>query len=164
MPGVLDRADSAAADRAIRCQLGHTHWGAICAAGLFVTCGRAVLLGTRSRLVTYSDLWGIPGGARQRGETARQTALRETTEEVGGLAATDVELRDDESIDDHGNWTYTTVFARVRARRPPMVWPLDAETARFRWFDLDDLPSPRQLHPGLRRLFEADDAAPQDRL
>ena len=59
------------------CAHGHAHWGRRGAAGLLVADGGRVLLQLRARWAHPGGTWSIPGGARERGETALQAALRE---------------------------------------------------------------------------------------
>ena len=88
--------------------------------------------------------WSIPGGARDSGETAEETALREAREETG-LARRDVEVVCD-YVDDHGGWSYTTMLARpLRA----IVWRQNYESADLRWVPFTEVPS-LPLHSGLR--------------
>lgn len=129
------------------CEQGHLHWGPRGAAGLLVARGGAVLLQLRARWSHQGGTWSVPGGARERGETAEQAALREAHEELG---------LDGEALRLEGSWTatcggwaYETVLARplgelaVRDR---------AESDGHRWVDADevtDLP----LHPSFRRAW-----------
>ncbi|SDO87718.1 ADP-ribose pyrophosphatase YjhB, NUDIX family [Nakamurella panacisegetis] len=91
------------------CALGHRHWGRFGAAGLLIVRGSDVLLQLRSTHVHNGGTWSIPGGARDRAESAAQAALRESAEEIG-LRASDVRPGA-EFVDDHGGWSYTTVIA-----------------------------------------------------
>jgi 8-oxo-dGTP pyrophosphatase MutT (NUDIX family) len=71
------------------CDAGHRHWGRFGAAGLLLRHaghrGHAdcVLLAHRVWWSHHGGTWGIPGGARDSGETARDAALREAVEETG---------------------------------------------------------------------------------
>src|SRR3954465_11452407 len=52
-----------------RCDRGHVHWGRYGAAGLLVVApGPQVLLQHRAPWSHGGDTWGVPGGARRRGE------------------------------------------------------------------------------------------------
>lgn len=134
----------------IHCALGHRHWGVYGAAGLLVRHrdpgGGAdwVLLQHRAGWSHHGGTWGVPGGARNLGETARDAALREAGEE------TDLDLErlpvDDECfVDDHGGWTYTTVV--LRAPDAPPVAVRGAESTELRWVRTDRLHE-LELHPG----------------
>jgi 8-oxo-dGTP pyrophosphatase MutT (NUDIX family) len=52
-------------------------------AGLLLTSDGHVLLLRRSRHMNNAGLWGLPGGQRDAGERAWQTAWREACEEMG---------------------------------------------------------------------------------
>ncbi|MEQ3550735.1 NUDIX domain-containing protein [Pseudonocardia nematodicida] len=135
----------------VHCALGHRHWGLFGAAGLLVRhCDGAdpagvdrVLLQHRAGWSHHGGTWGIPGGARDRGETARVAALREATEEsdldTGALRVVD------EFVDDHGGWAYTTVVARAARSGPVAV--RGAESTELRWVRTD-LFDELDLHPG----------------
>src|ERR1700709_1535176 len=98
----------------VRCDAGHRHWGRFGAAGLLlrhrpVGAGPLMLFPHRALWSHHGGTWGLPGGARDRHETAVQTALRETSEETTlEVAALHVVT---EFVDDHGGWSYTTVLA-----------------------------------------------------
>jgi 8-oxo-dGTP diphosphatase len=71
----------------VRCGNGQVPGGRFGAAGLLLRAPDAhrrplVLMQRRSPWTQYGDLWGMPGGARQSGETPVQTALREAAEEA----------------------------------------------------------------------------------
>ncbi len=96
------------------CAESHRHWGRYGAAGLLLRhtepSGKvSVLLQHRAVWSHHGDTWGLPGGARDSGETAEQAALREAYEE-SGLDREQVEITGS-WIDDHGGWSYTTVLA-----------------------------------------------------
>ena len=126
-----------------RCERGHVHWGRYGAAGLLVVApGPQVLLQHRAPWSHGGDTWGVPGGARRRGETAIEAALRETVEETA-LDVTRVRVggRHD---DDHGGWSYVTVLAEVDAPLP--VEP-ERESVDVRWVAVGDVGELR-LHDG----------------
>lgn len=126
------------------CALGHRHWGLHGAAGLLVRApGPLVLLQHRAQWSHHGGTWGIPGGARGPGETARQAALREAEEETG-LEAGDLVV-EREVVDDHGGWAYTTVLARAPAVLA--VAPRDGESIALEWVPLREV-AVRLLHPG----------------
>lgn len=135
----------------VRCTQGHEHWGLFGAAGLLVrfrtdgdpTGVDRILLQHRASWSHHGGTWGIPGGARDRGESARATALREAAEE--STLDTDGVVPLDEYRDDHGGWTYTTVV--VRAFRAPPVAVRGAESTELRWVRTDRLEE-LELHPG----------------
>lgn len=126
-----------------QCALGHRHWGRHGAAGLLVVApGPHVLLQHRAPWSHGGDTWGVPGGARQRSETAVQAALRETVEETA-LDVSRVRVHG-EHVDDHGGWSYVTVLAEIDARLP--VVP-ERESVDLRWVPVDEVTDLR-LHSG----------------
>lgn len=132
----------------VRCAAGHRHWGRFGAAGLLLRHRPAlaeplILLQHRALWSHHGGTWGLPGGARNRGETAVETALRETSEETTvDVAALHV---NSELVDEHGGWSYTTVVAeaddlfRVATR--------GAEGLSMRWVPEDEV-TRLPLHPG----------------
>lgn len=132
----------------VRCAGGHRHWGRFGAAGLLLrhrplVDGPLILLQHRALWSHHGGTWGLPGGARNREESAVAAALRETSEETT-VDLTEVEvLRAFE--DDHGGWSYTTVVAelpeltRVRTR--------GTEGLSMRWVAEDEV-TRLPLHPG----------------
>jgi len=115
-------------------------------AGILITTeGGAVFLARRSRHVNDPGVWSIPGGRIEPGETAMQAAVREFTEEMGGLIPS-VPIRECRQ------GSYTTFVATadpyfIRHWRPRLNW----ENDKAGWFYLDQLPSP--LHPGVAELL-----------
>jgi 8-oxo-dGTP pyrophosphatase MutT (NUDIX family) len=127
----------------VQCALGHYHWGLHGAAGLLVVADGAVLLQHRAPWGHEGDTWGVPGGARDSGESAVQAALREAAEETGLDPALVTVAR--EVVDDHGGWSYTTVVGTVPAQVP--VHPLDGESVALAWVPLQQV-ADLLLHPG----------------
>jgi 8-oxo-dGTP diphosphatase len=121
--------DSGSGDGWTRCAAGHRHWGLFGAAGLLVLDRDRVILQHRAPWTHNGDTWAIPGGARDRDETAVQAALREAAEEAG-ITADDV-LPVALYCDDHGGWSYTTVLAA--ARREIVPRSANAESVSVRW-------------------------------
>ena len=106
----------------VRCSAGHRHWGRHGAAGLLLRDrddGRdRVVLQHRAWWSHQGGTWGVPGGARDSGETAIVAALRETGEEAGiePAAVRPIGLL----LDDHGGWSYSTVVGEpTRAGATP---------------------------------------------
>ncbi len=83
----------------------------------------------------HGGTWGIPGGARDDGESAVDGALRESNEEAG-IAPEDVEV-EATFVDDHAGWTYTTVLATARRTLDPH--PVSTESDAVRWVRLNEL-------------------------
>jgi 8-oxo-dGTP pyrophosphatase MutT (NUDIX family) len=121
-------------------------WGTYGAAGLLLAHPDAgVLLQHRAVWSHHGGTWGVPGGARQQGESAEAAAVREADEEAGVPPELVTVLG--ESVFDVGYWSYTTVLALATEFFEPVVG--DAESIATEWVpfaDVDGLP----LHPGLR--------------
>lgn len=132
---------------------GVHYWGIYGAAGLLLRAPLpdgtpAVLLQHRAIWSHQGGTWGLPGGARDRDESAEQTAAREAHEEAGLLAeqfAVRAERVTREVLRKDGSaWTYTTVIADAGERLDTVP---NRESAELRWVREDevaDLP----LHPG----------------
>ncbi len=126
------------------CTLGHAHWGPRGAAGLLLAHEGRVLLQLRARWAHQGGTWSIPGGARERGETMVEAALREAGEELG-LDPTAIETHGS-YVAECGGWLYETVFASPVER---LHVTDHAESAGHRWVtpdEVDDL----DLHPAFR--------------
>jgi 8-oxo-dGTP diphosphatase len=131
----------------VECELGHRHWGLHGAAGLLLHTVDAdsalrVLLQHRADWCHHGGTWGLPGGARDSHETVQEAALREAIEETS-IDGTKVRLRHT-FADDHGGWSYTTVYADCLTHLATIP---NEESAALEWVRSDlvaDLP----LHPG----------------
>ena len=108
------------------------------------TSGRSlILLQHRALWSHHGGTWGLPGGARDPGETAIVAALREAAEETTlDVAALEVETS---LVDDHGGWSYTTVVATTPTAG--RVGTRGAEGLSVRWVPEDEVTS-LPLHPG----------------
>ena len=123
---------------------GRRFWGAFGAAGLLVAREEAgVLLQHRAEWSHFGGTWGLPGGARHQGESARDGAVREATEEAG--VPPEVVHPSFLSLLDLGWWTYSTVVARADSAFPPVIG--DAESIEVRWVPVDEVAA-LPLHPG----------------
>lgn len=119
-------------------------WGRFGAAGLLVVTPRhGVLLQHRADWSHFGDTWGLPGGARNEGETAERAALREAAEEAG-VPPEGVRILTT-SVRDLGYWSYTTVLALAPEAFTPVI--ADAESTDLRWVPLDAV-TDYPLHPG----------------
>ena len=143
----------------IDCGCGEQHFGRYGAAGLLAV-HRApdgtvwLLMQRRSEANQHAGTWGLPGGARGLRETAQRAAMREAWEEVG-LDPSTYALRS-AYVDDHGNWSYTTVLAETGSLITPAG--LSVESAEAAWVRLDELGS-LPLHPGFAASWPAVAAA-----
>lgn len=126
------------------CSAGHRHWGLHGAAGLLLVSAGEVLLQYRAEWSHHGGTWGLPGGARDSGESASIAALREAHEEVG-IEPGEVEPTAQFS-DDHGGWSYRTVLARPLRDVTPH--PHNEETIAVDWVPTGGIARP-ELHPGL---------------
>lgn len=126
---------------------GERYWGRFGAAGLLaLDPQRGVLLQHRVAWSHFGDTWGLPGGARHAGESARDGALRESTEEAGvPPGAVRARLI---SVFDVEVWTYSTVVADVTHPFEPVI--SDPESRELAWVPVDEVDG-YPLHPG----FEA---------
>ena len=128
---------------------GSRHWGRFGAAGLLVISPDAtVLLQHRAAWSHFGGTWGVPGGARHRGESAVEAAVREAAEEAGVPAAL-LAVRF-ESVLDLGYWSYTTVVADAAVRFDPVI--SDPESIALRWVPLADVGS-LPLHPAFAEAW-----------
>ncbi|QIG42804.1 NUDIX domain-containing protein [Nocardioides anomalus] len=135
------------------CRLGHRHWGPRGAAGLLVADAGRALLQLRAGWAHQGGTWSVPGGARERGESGVETALREAGEEMA-IRPAEVDVRASYVADCGGGWTYETVLG-VPATAPLHVEHL-SESVRHVWAEadeVDDLP----LHPAFRAAWDAPD-------
>jgi 8-oxo-dGTP pyrophosphatase MutT (NUDIX family) len=143
----------------VRCAAGHRHWGLHGAAGLLLHHLDAegtswLLMQHRAHWSHHGGTWGVLGGARAPRETAVQAAQREAVEEAG-LAVVEYSVTD-EYVDDHGGWSYVTVFAVAPSLVSITEWSHEsAEVAWIRERDMDSLP----LHPGFAATWPAVRAA-----
>jgi 8-oxo-dGTP diphosphatase len=131
----------------VECGQGHRHWGLHGAAGLLLHTVDAagdlrLLLQHRAEWCHHGGTWGLPGGARDSHESVAEAALREASEETA-LDGSRVRIRH-HFVDDHGGWSYTTVYGDVTEQ---LATTPNEESAELRWITsdaVDGLP----LHPG----------------
>ncbi|KAL1874443.1 hypothetical protein Daus18300_003461 [Diaporthe australafricana] len=89
--------------------------------------------------------WGIPGGALEYGETPRQAAIREASEEVSlpfDCARGDSPLiaaREKIVLARHEAWKYTTFIADVLRDFEPRMPPDDFESFSVEWVPIDQV-------------------------
>jgi 8-oxo-dGTP diphosphatase len=92
------------------------------------------------------DLWVVPGGEPDSGESFREAAVRELTEEAGVEPGADVtydglamNVRVEVRCDGHATWGVLPLFeARADPTATPTADDPDGEITDARWFD--DLP------------------------
>jgi 8-oxo-dGTP diphosphatase len=132
----------------VECECGRRHWGLHGAAGLLIVRDESVLLQHRSPLSHNGDTWGLPGGARNSGETPIEAALREANEEAGiQTDLVDVLLV---QRDDHGNWVYDTVIASAQSGLT--AYAANYESLEVRWVQVDEV-SAFALHPSFAKAW-----------
>jgi 8-oxo-dGTP diphosphatase len=132
----------------VECACGRRHWGLHGAAGLLIVRGQTVLLQHRSPMSHNGDTWGLPGGARNSGETPIEAALREANEEAG-IQHEFVDVLHVER-EDHGNWVYDTVIAS--ALDGLVAFAANHESLEMRWVQIDDVPE-LDLHPSFAKAW-----------
>jgi 8-oxo-dGTP diphosphatase len=133
------------------CAHGHAHWGPRGAAGLLLADAGTVLLQLRARWAHQGGTWSIPGGARERGESAVDAALREAREEMS-IRGADVEVRAS-YVATCGGWEYETVLAVPAG---PVRLAHLSESEAHVWatpHEVGELP----LHPAFRKAWVAPD-------
>jgi 8-oxo-dGTP pyrophosphatase MutT (NUDIX family) len=133
------------------CDEGHRHWGPQGAAGLLLARDGAALLQLRAAWVHRGGTWSVPGGARERGESATAAALREAHEELGVDAGSLVVEGSHVAL--CGGWTYETVLARPAGSLADLSVRDRSESDGHRWVPADDVAA-MPLHPAFRRAWE----------
>lgn len=124
------------------------HWGPRGAAGLLVAREGTVLLQLRAAWAHQGGTWSVPGGARERGESATEAALREAHEELG-VDATALAV-EGSHVALCGGWAYETVLARPVGE---LALRDRSESDGHRWVVADDVAA-MPLHPAFRRAWE----------
>ena len=116
-------------------------------AGIMVTCDKKVLILKRAHYKgdPYSGYWNFPGGTSEVGESAYDTAVRETSEEIG-ISVPFIKVVD--HVESKG---YTMFIGKVSLEFTPEI---DEEHTDFKWVDLSSIPSIEKLHPKDRGGFE----------
>jgi predicted NUDIX family NTP pyrophosphohydrolase len=133
------------------CTHGHAHWGRLGAAGLLLADAGRVLLQLRAQWAHQGGTWSIPGGARERGESAVEAALREAPEEMYNRRR-DVEVRS-AYVATCGGWEYETVLAVAAG---PVRLAHLSESLDHVWATPDQV-GELSLHPAFRAAWEAPD-------
>lgn len=120
----------------------------------------------------HQEPWGIPGGALEYGETPRQAAIREASEEVSlplDCAEGDnplIAVREEIALASHEAWNYTTFIADVLRDFEPRRSPDDLESFSVEWVPIDQvgvgrtsplLPAFLDAWPTLRAMIQRAD-------
>jgi 8-oxo-dGTP diphosphatase len=143
----------------VRCSRGHRHWGRYGAAGLLLHAvdeagAVRVLMQHRSAWSHHGNTWGLPGGARDSHEDDVTAALREAGEEAG-LERSRIRTRH-RFVDDHGGWTYTTVYGDIPE---PVPTTGNRESVSLEWVPVDRVGA-LPLHPDFARTWPSVKARP----
>ena len=111
---------------------------------IFFSDGEKVLLLKRSPYAEkHPDVWGLPAGHAQEGETPLQTAKREAKEEVGRVEGQRIGM-----VGQRNKWI--TFFYKVKS---PFEAKLNEEHTEFAWVRFEDL-GDYHLHPFLKRQMD----------
>ncbi len=130
---------------------GTKYWGRFGASGLLaVDPELGVLLQLRAKWSHHGDTWGLPGGARDEGESAQTAALRESAEEAGVPA--DALEPMFEVVHDLEFWSYTTCVMRVTTPFETVL--ADPESQALEWIPLETVET-LELHPGFAASWPA---------
>ena len=133
----------------IECACGRRHWGLNGAAGVLLArrdeSGKVthIVMQHRAEWSAEGGTWGIPGGAIADGESTLEGALREAYEEAN-ITPEDIEVVGS-YCEDHGPWSYTTVFAFEKPGRTVQPKANDDESMEIDWVGIDDVPDHRLL-------------------
>ncbi|OTA28891.1 septum formation protein Maf [Alloscardovia macacae] len=127
----------------IQCACGHKHWGQNGAAGILLARrdddGEVshVAMQHRAAWSAEGGTWGIPGGALATGESIIEGALRESLEEAN-IHPEDIDVVG-AYCEDHGPWSYTTVFAFEKPGHMVEPYATDDESEEVCWVSVDDI-------------------------
>lgn len=105
-----------------------------------VNLGAAVVIRNGQRLVLVQredfEVWTVPGGAVEAGESVAETAIREAREETG----LEVELTHLVGVYFRPTWDSHAVIFAARVIGGA-IRPQAGESVEVRWFDVDALPT-----------------------
>ena len=112
--------------------------------------GDRVLLGHRSPTRRwYPDVWDLPGGHLEPGETSRDALDRELREELGVTVRSAHPLQEVRIVDDVLDQVVVLDVWVVTDWSGTPVNRLPEEHDALAWFTVDDLPTARLAHPEL---------------
>lgn len=138
----------------VNCACGRKHWGTNGAAGVLLArrdknTGNVtdIAMQHRARWSAEGGTWGIPGGAVANGENPIEGALRESYEEAN-ITPSDIEVVGTYR-EDHGSWSYTTVFAFEKPGHEVFLHANDDESLEVQWVPIDEV-SNRTLLTAMR--------------
>ena len=99
----------------------------------------------------YANMWGLPGGKLDPGETVSEALLREIQEELGGVIPNCRLYPIEKFTSENGKFCYHTFLIPVEEEFVP---ELNHEHKGYAWCNLLD--SPKPLHPGVYRTIKFD--------
>lgn len=115
-------------------------------AGIMVVCGKKTLVLKRASYKgdPFSGYWNFPGGTSEKGESAYETAVRETGEEIG-ISVPFIR------VSDHIESRFYTMFiGEVGMEFKPQ---LDHEHTDYMWIPILEVLE-LELHPKDKKCFE----------
>ena len=134
----------------VDCACGRKHWGTNGASGVLLArrseqTGEVTHVVMQHRAVWSAEggTWGIPGGATADGESPIEGALRESYEEAN-ITPEDIDVVGS-YCEDHGPWSYTTVFAFEKPGHRVEPKANDDESMEIEWVPVDDVPNRKLL-------------------
>ena len=134
----------------VNCACGRKHWGTNGASGVLLarrseTTGEVTHVVMQHRAVWSAEggTWGIPGGATADSESPIEGALRESYEEAN-ITPEDIDVVGS-YCEDHGPWSYTTVFAFEKPGHRVEPKANDDESMEIEWVPVDDVPNRKLL-------------------
>lgn len=101
----------------------------------------------------HGQLWYLPAGRVEAGESFFEAAHRETLEEAGIPITIEGILRIEHSPGDHGSRMRVIFLARPKDDTPPKSVP-DEESLEARWVSLEELDKLPQRSPYVPQLFQ----------
>lgn len=101
----------------------------------------------------HGQLWYLPAGRVEPGESFFEAAHRETLEEAGIPIIIEGVLRVEHSPGDQGSRMRVIFLARPKDDTPPKSTP-DEESLEARWVSLEELAELPQRSPYVPQLFE----------
>ena len=116
------------------------------AAGTLIVADGKVLFLRRGKGGDHPGEWSFPGGKTEDGESAEESARRETLEETGYEPHKLIQL----GQTNEGSVEFTTFYHECR----PFEVALSDESEEYAWVPIGGWPEP--LHPGCRFVLESD--------
>ena len=102
----------------------------------------------------HQQLWYLPAGRVELGETFAEAGVRETLEEAGVPITIEGVLRIEHSPGYDGSRLRVLFVARPSDDTPPKSQP-DSESLEARWVSLEELAELPLRSPAVRELFQA---------